>query len=293
MLAQSAAEAFDSEQHLFEVKWDGTRCIAYIEPGKVRLENRRFIEMYPRYPEFSGLGKLPAGTILDGEIVVLDNGKPSFSKLQRREHLLDPNRIDMVRQRLPATFIVFDLLYLKGRGMMNCHLLERRQALKPLIEKLNDPHLIVSDYITGLGRKYFEGIEKLGFEGMMAKRLDSVYRSGKRSKDWLKIKVAQTASYAILGFVPIEGTEKMGALIIGEQRGRTWVYKGKVGTGFSDRERQEFYKHLIMGASLPKPPRDGPEDAIWRSTGMQCKVRFLEKTGAGKLRAPVFVGMTG
>jgi ATP-dependent DNA ligase len=237
--------------------------------------------------------KPPVGTVLDGEIVVLDNGKPSFTKLQQREHLLDERRIDMLRQRLPATFIVFDLLYLKGRSMVNWPLLERRQALKPLIKKLKDPHLLASDYITGPGKRYFEGIEKLGLEGMMAKRLDSVYLPGKRSKDWLKVKVAQMASYAILGFVPMEETEKMGALIIGEQRGRSWVYKGKVGTGFSDRERQEFYKHLVKGAPLPKPPGDSPEHAIWRSTGMQCKVRFPEKTGTGKLRTPVFVGITG
>ena len=91
MLAQSG-EPFDSDKHLFEIKWDGTRCIAFIEPDRLRMQNRRFIEMRARYPELACLSDVPAGTVLDGEIIVLDEGKPSFNKLQQREHLLEDRR---------------------------------------------------------------------------------------------------------------------------------------------------------------------------------------------------------
>src|SRR5690349_1216266 len=106
MLAQGS-EPFDSPDHLFEVKWDGTRCLAFIEPGRLRLQNRRFIEMRDRYPELDCLRDLtgvPGGTLLDGEIVVLEGGKPSFPKLLRRELQTDPKRVVMLARSLPATF---------------------------------------------------------------------------------------------------------------------------------------------------------------------------------------------
>jgi len=194
MLAQTAARPFDSDRHLFEIKWDGTRCLAFIERGRVRLQNRHFVEMRGRYPELAGLRRLPSGTVLDGEVVVLEDGKPSFRKLQQRDQLLGPIRIEMLSQRLPATLIVFDLVYFRGESLTQRPLIERRERLKEVIHRLTDPYVIPSDFILKHGKRYFEEVERQGLEGMMAKRLDSPYLPGKRSAHWLKIKVGRTAS---------------------------------------------------------------------------------------------------
>jgi DNA ligase D-like protein (predicted ligase) len=290
MLAQAAPEPFDSDQHLFEIKWDGTRCLAFIDRDTLRLQNRRFLEMRDRYPELSGLKKLPSGTVLDGEIVVLEDGKPSFNRLMEREHLLDPTRIEMRSQRLPATYIVFDLLYLRGQAVMARPLVERRELLMKLVTELAASHVIHSDFILMHGKHYFEEVERRGLEGIMAKRLDSPYLPGKRSAHWLKIKVAQTREFEIFGYVPREGANVISALILGERRGDSWFYRGKVGSGFTEAQRRQFYQELVKTPQLDNPPADGPEEAVWKLTGLRCLVRFFEEKESGKLRAPVFLG---
>ena len=291
MLAQSAEAAFNSKDHLFEVKWDGTRCVAFIEKDRLRLQNRRFLEMKHRYPELAALKRLPAGTVLDGEIVVLEDGKPSFNRLQKREHLLDERKISILSKELPATFIVFDLLYLSGKSTMDERLDFRRRTLKEIVGKLANPHVIASEFITEHGSNYFAAVEGLGLEGIMAKRLDSPYVEGKRSKNWLKIKVAQEANYEIIGFTKQDTTDFISALLIGERRGRSLYYKGKVGSGFTERQRKLYFEELSRLDVLARPPKDGPREAVWRHTGLKCRVRFFEKTKTGKLRAPVFQGL--
>ncbi len=286
-----ASEPFDSDKHLFEIKWDGTRCLAFIESGRLRLQNRRHIEMRPRYPELECLLQLPSGTLLDGEIVVLENGKPSFPKLQQREHLQEPRKIAMAAQRLPATLIAFDLLFLGGESLLKRPLNERRAALAKVVAQLRSPHVIAADHVVGAGKAYFAAAEKAGLEGIMAKRLDSPYQPGKRSPHWAKIKVAQTGVFQVLGFVrrPDELTVK--SLIVGEPHGRGWHYKANVGSGLTEPQRKLLYDHLIDGPPLKNPPKDGPRDAVWRESRLRCAVRYFEKTAVGKLRAPVFVGM--
>lgn len=266
--------------------------MAYVEPARLRLVNRRDIEMRARYPEFEVLGRLPPGTALDAEIVVLERGKPSFPRLQQREHLQDAHKVRIAAERLPATMMPFDLLYLAGESWLKRPLVERRARLSELIAALGDPHLLVPDYVVQHGVAYFAAAERAGLEGIMAKRLDSRYQPGKRSPDWLKIKVAQTADFEIIGYTPMEtGAAAIGALIIGEPHGRRWHYKGKVGSGFTDKQREELFAALRDAPALDAPPPDGPAEGVWRRTGLRCRVRFFEKTGIGMLRAPVFKGL--
>lgn len=290
MLAQSS-EPFDSADHLFEIKWDGTRCLSYIENQRLRLLNRREIEMRSRYPELQGVRSLPAGTILDAEIIVLADGRPSFNKLQQREHLLDPARIEMLSRTIPATMMVFDLLYERYENLMAQPLSQRRQRAEALIGRLDDPHIMVPDYVLEQGKHYFEAAAQQGLEGIMAKRLDSPYLPGRRSAHWNKIKVARTGEFEIIGYTQREGQPVVSALILGMRyRGRL-IYKGKVGSGFTEQDRREFYSYLSQAPPLENPPANGPADAVWRSSGQRCTVRFFEKTKTGMLRAPVFVAL--
>ena len=290
MLAQ-AGEPFDSPKHLFEIKWDGTRCLAFIEADRIRLQNRRFIEMRERYPELAILRNLPPGTVIDGEIVVLEEGKPSFNKLQQREHLLDPSRISMLSERMPATLIVFDLLYLSYGSWMGRPLTDRREQASKLVHRLDSPHVLAPDHIIEYGTAYFAEVERHGLEGIMAKRLDSPYLPGKRSSHWLKIKVAQTGEFDIVGYTRREAEPVVSALLLGMQyRGRL-IYKGKVGSGFTEDQRRELFVHLSTRPELNTLPKNGPKDAVWRATELRCAVRFFEKTKTGMLRAPVFKGL--
>ena len=291
MLAQAVTEPFDSADHLFEIKWDGMRCIAFVEPDRLRLQSRRNIEMRDRFPELSGLRGLPGGTVLDGEIVVLHQGKPSFAKLQQRMHLLDPRRIELLSRRLPATLMPFDLLYRKGQNVMAEPLQVRRERLRDVVGRLGDPHVLVPDFIVEHGRQYFAAVESHDLEGVMAKRLSSPYLPGKSSPHWLKIKVAQTTEFDIIGYVPREGAAAISALAIGiKSRGR-WIYKGKVGSGFTELMRAQFYEALSRAPKLEHPPGAGPGGVAWRTTGLTCRVRFFEQTISGKPRAPVFKGL--
>ncbi len=187
MLAKRAAP-FDSDRHLFEIKWDGIRCIAFIGSSTVRLQSRHFQNLTPFFPEIACLSRLPPGTILDGELVVLRHGRPSLSAIQQRQAILDPWRIEVLVQSLPATYVVFDLLYLHGQSMLSVPLVERKRHLLEIVKESANPKLICPDYVPEAGVRYFEQVKRQGFEGVMAKRLDSSYRKGKRSGLWLKVK---------------------------------------------------------------------------------------------------------
>jgi len=290
MLAQSVVKPFDSPDHLFEIKWDGTRCIAFVEQGRLRLQNRRYVELRDRYPDLGGLTKLPSGTVLDGEIIALDGGKPSFSKLMQRDHVTDAGRVAILSKRIPATLIAFDLLYVRGKSVMELPLVERRDKLDSLIRELEDPHVVAASYVVEHGEQYFAGVRNAGLEGVMAKRIDSPYLPGKRTTHWQKIKVARVEVLDVLGFVPRGKDRIVSALLLGVKEAGRWVYKGNVGSGFNEDRRIEWYGQLSPMPPLADPPKDGPKDASWRNTDLRCKVRFFEETKDGKLRSPVFEG---
>ena len=179
---------FDSDDFLFEVKWDGARALAFIEEGGVRLLSRHGLDRSERYPELAGLAGGPAGTVLDGEIVVLQNGQPDFRKLQAREQTRTPLRIRLASQASPVTYVVFDLLYEEYRPLLASPLSERRQRLEKLVPTLGMPNVVVSAGIVGAGLAWFEEVCRRGLEGMVAKRLSSRYQPGRRSEAWRKIK---------------------------------------------------------------------------------------------------------
>jgi len=290
MLAQSAAAPFDSPAHLFEIKWDGTRCVAFVESGHVRLQNRRFVELRERYPELGCLAALPSGTVLDTEIVVLAGGKPSFNKLAQRDHLTDAQQIAMAAQRLPATMMAFDLLYLRGEPLLARPLTERKARLRELLPGMA-PHVLASDHVIEQGVAYFRAAEQHGLEGVMAKRLDSPYLPGKRTAHWTKVKVARVEDFDVIGYTKRDGADVISALLLAERRGRSWVFKGNVGSGFTEWQRAELFQRLSPAPPLPAPPKDGPAGALWRATGLRCTVQYFEKTVHGRLRGPVYKGL--
>ena len=285
MLAK-AGTAFDSDDYQFEIKWDGTRCICFRDSNGYRLINRRRIEMIERYPELSVLSKLASGTVLDGEIVVMKNGKPDFPSLLSREQARDPLKAKVLAKVSPATYVVFDQLYSGFSSVMKKPLIERRQILAQTLGRLRSRFVIFSAAVVGSGRAMFDEATKLGIEGVVAKRLASAYTPGRRSDAWIKIKRQETLACVIVGFVP-EGEDDFSALIVAGECDGILTALGKVGTGFDAglraRLNEAFSKRLRESPVVPCKIR-----GKWLEPTLYCTVRCMERTASGQLRAPVF-----
>jgi len=295
------SQPFDSQNFLFEIKYDGTRTICYFENGNIKLVNRRGKEFSYRYPEIKEALKKALKAkeaVLDGEIVVLENGKPNFWKLAEREHVDNKFRIELLSKLMPATYIIFDVLFLDGKELTNLPLLERKKILKDTIEE--NERIKIAMYKIGSGKELFEFAKKNGLEGIMAKKIDSIYEMGKRSKNWLKIKVENTLDVAIIGYTTGTGErEDFGSLLVAAYHKGKLKFLGRVGTGFSKEEIEEIIKKLEK-EKVPTPfvspenvKLDLPEgrEAIWVKPKYVCEVKFLEFTEDMQLRAPVFVRM--
>ena len=187
MLAKSGA-AFDSPEHLFEIKWNGTRVLTFVDQNGYRLVNRNRAKVTDRYPELGFLATLPAGTILDGEIVVLQDGKSHFGLLLSRNQTRAPFKIQCLARMLPATYVVFDLPYDRFESLLALPLSVRRERLEKLMQRYPHPRWVFSQGVVGPGKAFFAEVRRLGLEGMMAKCLTCCYRPGRRTDAWIKIK---------------------------------------------------------------------------------------------------------
>jgi bifunctional non-homologous end joining protein LigD len=294
MLAKSSP-LFDSEKHVFELKWDGSRCIAFVDRKNVRLQNRRLLDITYRYPEFWKLNKFlkAKSAVFDGELVVLVEGAPKFDKLQQREHIVDPNKIEILSGLIPANYVVFDLLYLNGKILMKKPLVERRELLKGLFP-LSD-NIIFSESYTE-GKKLFSFVLKKGFEGIMAKEKESPYLPGERSGYWLKIKKVFDIDAVICGYLEGEGAREkiFGSLILGVYDKGKLIHIGQVGTGFDEKTARRIY-HILIKISLYKSPFSEipylKRKAFWVRPELVARVGYQELSKDIKLRVPVFKGI--
>jgi bifunctional non-homologous end joining protein LigD len=280
----------------FEVKWDGVRAIAYVQPGRLRLESRNLNEITAAYPEVRGLvanlGMHEA--VLDGEIVAFDDrGRPSFERLQSRMHVSSPSAIRRLAASTPVVYAIFDLLYLDGHSLMELPYRDRSARLEEL--GLGGPAWRVPAAHANEGYRLLEATEAQGLEGVVAKRLDSRYESGRRTGAWLKVKNTRRQELVIGGWLPGEGrrAERIGALLMGYQRNGAFVYAGRVGTGFTEKTLNELRERLAPlrrettpFQSAPKLPRE----AVFVEPRVVAEIEFREWTTEGVMRAPSFKG---
>jgi bifunctional non-homologous end joining protein LigD len=235
MLATLAETAFDRDGWLFEVKWDGYRAIAEVEPPGVRLYSRNHISFNDRYPTIvASLRRLKRQAVLDGEIVVLDRqGRSRFQLLQNYQKT----------GAGPLQYYVFDLLELGGKDLRREPLRRRRELLAPLIKDL--PGVALSEAIEANGASFFQAAVEHGLEGIMAKDAASAYSEGRRSRSWLKIKAHNRQEAVIGGFTAPRGSRKhLGALVLGVYEGRDLIYIGHTGGGSRAAELQSLRKRL-------------------------------------------------
>lgn len=285
MLATLTEEAFDNADWLFEVKWDGYRAIASFDGNKTYLYSRNGNDYSQKYPEIFDVikdFKLPAVT--DGEIVVLDNeGKPHFEWLQNYGK----------NKKGKLAYIVFDLLWCDGHNLQDAPLSKRKEVLKKIIP--NNDRIIFGDELEEQGKRFFELAAKNQLEGIMAKKSDSVYRQGYRSKNWLKIKTRQRQEAVIGGYTEPRGSRKyLGSLVLGIYEGDKLIYIGHSGGGIPDDRLPILLKELekIEVKNSPFAEKFKPNAPVhWVDPKMIAEVSFGEWTSEGRMRQPIFVGL--
>jgi ATP-dependent DNA ligase len=231
------------------------------------------------------LSRLPSGTVLDGEVVLLQHGLPDLEAILARHQLVSTARIRQRCQVEPVTYVLFDALYANGRSLLAEPLSVRRQVLQDLLESFDEPRLVFSAGIIDRGSAYFEQAVAQGQEGVMAKHLASPYLPGRRSACWRKIKPARFVPCVIVGFVP--GRNGLRRLLLAAAHHGPLRYVASISVGLTNALRDELHS-LLAQRVRARPVVPCPARATWVEPELFCSVRFLEWTHAGRLRGASF-----
>jgi bifunctional non-homologous end joining protein LigD len=288
----SAGDLHDGDSWAFEMKWDGFRALAHVSDGQVRLVSRSGKDMTVTYPELQALAEqvpteaLPV--VLDGEIVALDaRGRPSFRRLQQRANIAKPGDVAAARRKVAVDLMVFDVLETAGRSLAKRPYDERREVLEDVLGDARAPVHVPPAFDGDLDAA-METSKRLGLEGVVAKRRDGTYSSGRRSALWLKLKHAQSQEVVVVGWRPGHGerTHLVGSLLLAVPDDDRLVYVGRVGSGFTDAERRDLVSELgrIERTTAPATgvPREDARDARWVSPRRVAEVVYAEWTGPGE-----------
>lgn len=286
----------DGERWAYEVKWDGWRVLADVRDGSVRLWSRSEREITAAFPELAALGQAHPDVLLDGEVVILAQGVPSFTALADRIHLTDPRRAAALAAKAPATLIAFDALRMYGVDLTGRSWQERREALERL--PASGEHWQLSPIYEDVD-VLLEATREQGLEGVVAKRRSSVYRPGARSSDWRKLAHRRVQSVVIGGWRPeVNARNQIGALLIG-----VWSepgvlrFAGRMGSGLTAAGPQADLRRLLSPLQLEKSPFDDAVPRVdargttWVEPRIVVDVRHLGRTEGGRLRQPVFRGI--
>ncbi|MGN6429574.1 MAG: DNA ligase D [Gaiellaceae bacterium] len=290
MLATLERDVPKGEGWLFEVKWDGFRALAYLTQGDARLTSRTGNDLTQRFPnvakELPKALKTP-NCVLDGEVCAIDEqGRSSFSLMQQG------------KPGTPIVYFVFDVLEVEGEPLVDLPLRERRKRLEKLIDRRNKTVRISEAFDDG--EALLHAAEEQGLEGIMAKRVESRYAVGRRTRDWLKVKTHGRQEFIVAGYTKGQGRRAgtLGSLVLAVRRGRELEYAGNVGTGFTGEEIEKLLAKLrplerkdSPFREVPKMPKVRKGDVTWVEPKLVAEVEFAEWTHDGHLRAPSYQGL--
>ena len=283
-------QPFDDKDYIYELKLDGIRCLAYIDAKSVNLRNKRNKDVTAIYPELAEMNKcVKKRVILDGELVVLDkDGKPDFYALQRRSLMADSFKIGLSARNAPVQFVAYDIIYFDGQDLTDKPLTERKAILSKAVK--DGYNISVSSYIEEMGTAFFEIAKAQELEGIVAKRKGGLYHIGKRTRDWLKIKVMQDEDLLVLGYQPDEDG-KVKDLILGyyDEEGKLQC-RGKVYLGISEEERR-IIENFAMQNRIQKPWFGKYKNAVWLKPQLVGTAHFMHETQSGGMRQPVWKGL--
>lgn len=281
MLLSEVTEAFDSNEDIFELKFDGTRALLFVSNDGVVIRNRHLQDITYLYPEFQNIKELVKGKVIfDGEIVSFSDGVPSFKKLQERAHLKDKFKIKFQSEKNPVVFIAFDILY-EDKDITNLDLIGRKKKLNKY--KDND-YFVKNMYIENRGISFFRKVKKLGLEGIVAKKKRGKYYINKRTSEWIKIKNLIKESFYIGGYLE---SKKTVSLLLGEMRDNKLFYVGRVVMSL----KEPLYKSIKNSREKDKTVFEKDIDgAKYITPKFKCFVEYMERTKNNHLRQPIFRG---
>lgn len=296
MLASPTTVIPDGDEWLHEVKWDGMRVLADVHDGVLTLTSRIGNDVTASFPELLPLAEAYDDMLLDGEVVALDGGRPSFGALADRMHVRDRRKAERLSAVRPVTFMVFDLLRLYGSDLTSQPLSARRELLERL--DLTGRHWQVPPVYED-GRELFAATLEQGLEGVVSKRRSAPYLPGRRSSDWLKSPHRTAISAVVGGWRPEKTNDsgRLGAVLLGVPDGNGgWRFAGRMGSGIAGRAAVQLAEALVPHTRPDSPfsdevPRLDRVGATWVDPVVVVEARTLEVTRDGKLRQPAYLGM--
>ena len=263
MLATLASDLpAEPARYAFEWKWDGVRALTFFQDKQLRIESRNLLDITTQYPEIHALAKSLRcrSAVLDGEIIALnDSGMPDFARLQRRMHIMSPATALRLAGVVPAWYMIFDLLYVDGKSLIDQPYQQRRERLELVVPA--GPNWRVPENTVGDGTAMLQAARRTMMEGIVAKELDSTYTPGRRSRAWLKLKVVQGQEFVVGGYVP-ERTgraKRIGSLLLGYYDAQGLLqFAGRVGSGLSGPDHAMLLAHLEPRARSTSPFASDP-----------------------------------
>jgi bifunctional non-homologous end joining protein LigD len=288
----------DDDRYAYEMKWDGVRAVTYVQHAEVRVMTRNDRDVTATYPELLDVARAVVGhdAVLDGEIVALDDGRPSFGTLQQRMHVTAADQVRRLARQVPVSYLVFDVLWLDAEDLTKRPYDERRARLEGL--GIDRPAIQVPPVFLGNGADALRASQAAGLEGILAKRRDARYEPGRRSRSWIKVKNIRSQEVVIGGWRSGGGRREggIGSLLAGIPSDEGLRYVGRVGTGFTQAMLDDL-KALLEPLERPTSPFDQPlasadaRDAHWVRPELVGEVVFGEWTRDGRLRQPSWRGL--
>lgn len=281
----------EREDYVFELIFDGARAFCHKSGDEVKFTNRKGEEITGRYPELVEVAdQIKADNcVLDGEIVMFDeNGRASFSRMQTREQAISEMSIRSKSKTYPATYVAFDVIEHEGKNIMQHPFFERKKILLDIVPQKG--HRICNRTYTKDAGELWQKVQQEDMEGLVAKKADSIYETGRRSTNWIKIKNYKTLNAVIVGYM--SGARDISALILGLYDDKKLRYIGKVDTSFSMMAMQRLLsKFRKIHAFMPVVNSPDKEQVQWLKPQMVCEVQYLNFDSRGLLRAPSFIAV--
>lgn len=287
LIGASADTPFEDTDYVYELKFDGERAIAYLSSDGTELRNKRNKKMQSVFPELKEIHRqVKSKCILDGEYIVIKNGKPNFSEVQKRSLMNNPFKISCAAERNPVSFIAFDILYFEDKDITSLPLIDRKELLKNTV--IDGERLACSKVFETGGIPLFDLAKTKDLEGIVAKKRNSSYFYGKRTKDWIKIKNLLDDDFVVCGWIDKSGN--VNSIVLGQYIKGELTYKGHVTLGITDTDLFKIKSYLQSECPFKNVPK-GNEDANWVKPILVCIVKFMERTQSGGMRQPIFKGL--
>lgn len=281
MLLKEIDKPFDSKDYIYELKFDGIRAICFANSKGINLISRNGIDMVSLFPELSNIKKIvKKNVIFDGEIVLFDKGKPSFTAIQNRLHLKNRQKIEQNAIENPVVFVVFDILY-EGKNLINLPLMKR----KSILDGYPDTDVFVKTKYYSKGPQLFNMVKKKGLEGIVAKAKEGIYHPSKRTYDFIKIKNIQREKFWICGYSPNSKNDTI-SLVLGEKQDERFKYVGKVVMS----TKKNLYEKILKCKPTKNVFVENLDGVTFIDPKFSCDIEYLEKTESGHLRHPVYRG---